>query len=63
MGQLANFSEISPEMFEEILADADSDMSECPGHSLDRAWDALRDSTMTWMPFTRTSRSRTAGGV
>ena len=42
MGQLANFAEISPDLFKRIIAGGDdSALTKCPQHSLDKAWDSL----------------------
>jgi hypothetical protein len=41
MGQLASFSEIAPDILEEILAGEDPDLSGCPTHSIDKAWNSL----------------------
>ena len=41
MGQLANFAEISPDLFKRIIAGKDPALTKCPQHSLDKAWDSL----------------------
>ena len=41
MGQLATFAEITPDLFEQIVAGEDPNLTECRNHSLDKAWDSL----------------------
>jgi hypothetical protein len=50
MGQLAGFKEVTPDMFAEILAGEDPDLSECPDHDLDKTWDALNAVLQTKGP-------------
>jgi hypothetical protein len=50
MGQLASFTEIAPDMFEEILAGEDPDVSGLPHHSIDKAWDSLNTVLQTKGP-------------
>jgi hypothetical protein len=41
MGQLAVFTEIAPDAFEEVIAGTDPDPTGCRQHSIDKAWDSL----------------------